>query len=677
VEDSQYFVDNATVPEGDVQFPGMTVTLTAYAQVQCGQEYHIKLAIGDASDGALDSGVFLEAGSFTSNSVVQVNLDIPVGVNDSTLYEGCGEALLQFIRPLSSSGIEETAYLEVSGSALNGIDFVPALPDSVIFPVGVDTVTFILTAPTDVNFEGQEFVTVTITNIASNCSGAVLTSDFTFYVNEEDPLEVTGFDAALVDCNDEVDLFPTVTGGYGEYSYQWSTGSTADTITVSPGFTTTFFLVVSDTCGLPSVQTSFDVTVPTYPPILVDLGEDFVVNECDVTIDLNAVVTGGFGTYDYAWLENNTLLGTLPNLNYFVASSTNIELIVTDDCGATGQDDINITVPPVEVTALLPDVFVANSCLEEIMLPAISDGGIGTKIFRWFVDNELQAETTLPYFMYHPSMGQNVVIVAEDECENSASDSTFIPFNFPEVTLRLSPDTAICEGTQAVVYAEPMNGSGNFDVRWQGADKDTTHFLVEPELSRTYTVIATDTCGMQAQGTVRVEVREVWADFDYQYVDYYGLKLTDYSRAVNPTFFWDFGDGNTSIEQNPTHLYTSIDPFRVVLTVTDDIGCRDTAQLRTIPPIEIFIPNSFTPNGDGINDLWGAEATNLYEFELWIYDRWGNQVFHTTDISKKWNGSTNGGEYFANATWYSYFIRYKGKKEEDAVERTGIITIVR
>ncbi len=251
IEDSQYFVDSDPPEEGDIQFPGMTVTLTAYAEVECGEEYHIKLAIGDASDGALDSGVFLEAGSFTSNSVVNVELDIPVGINDSTLYEGCGEATLQFIRPNDSQGVDETAYLNITGTAQNGVDFVPPLPDSVFFPAGVDTVTFVLSAPADGNSEGIEYSTVEITNIASNCSGAIITADFTFYINEADPLGVIGFNGALEDCNDDIILYPTVTGGFGEYSYSWSNGSNADTVTVSPGFSTTYFVVISDTCGVP------------------------------------------------------------------------------------------------------------------------------------------------------------------------------------------------------------------------------------------------------------------------------------------------------------------------------------------------------------------------------------------------------------------------------------------
>lgn len=677
VADSVYFVSNTAVPDGDVDFNGMTVTLTAYAQVICGEEYHIKLAIGDATDTALDSGVFLEAGSFTSNSVVQVNLDVPVGVNDSTLYEGCGEAYLQFIRPNSSAGLQEIAYINVTGTATNGVDFIPALPDSVVFLPGIDTVFFALSSIPDGLAEGQEFVNVEITNIASNCSGAVLTSDFQFYINEADPLVVTGYDGALADCDDAINLVPTVTGGYGEYSFLWSTGEETDSIMASPGTTQTIFVTVSDTCSVPDVQASFDIEVPVYPPVIVDLGEDFEVDDCDVTVNLIPVVSGGFGGYSYNWEVDDILVGVDPILDYQITGDVTIELTVSDDCDVPGFDDIIITIPNIEVTAILPDIYTAESCLDDIMMPVISDGGIGTKTYTWIVDNEIQYEGQSVFFMYNPSMGQEVIIIAEDECENSASDTTVVALDYPEVLMRLSPDTVICKDTSAELFAQPTDGSGGYHIFWEGSESEEGFYEVFPEGSRFYNVMISDTCGMEGVGTVQVDVRDVRADFDYAYFDYYSLAFTNYSRATNPYYIWDFGDGETSNDIDPKHAFNDMEEHDIVLTVVDDIGCIDTAMFRAIPPIEVFIPNSFTPNNDGVNDLFGAVGTNVYEFEMVIYDRWGRQVFQSKDINEKWNGSDSGSEYYLETAVYTYIITYKGKKEEDAIELTGFVTLVR
>src|SRR5690606_35619983 len=122
VEDSQYFVDNTGEPAGDVQFPGMTQTFAALADVDCGEWYHIKLAIGDASDGGLDSGVFLEAGSFAAFGDVFVNVVPTIGGSavsnpdyDSVLVAGCSEAYIELTRP---TGLTiDSVWVEFSGTA--------------------------------------------------------------------------------------------------------------------------------------------------------------------------------------------------------------------------------------------------------------------------------------------------------------------------------------------------------------------------------------------------------------------------------------------------------------------------------------------------------------------------------------------------------------------------------
>ncbi len=668
-EDSQYFVPNNNPADGDVQFGGLTVTLTAYANVECGETYHIKIGVSNAVDHILHSAVFLESESFSSNSTVQVNLNIPVGVNDSTLYEGCGEAILQFIRPAESQGIQETAYLEIGGTAINGVDYIPALPDSVVFPVGVDTVTFYISAPYDGIMEGTETVHIVITNIASDCSGAVLTSEFQFYIREPDPLEVSGFDGALVDCNDFIELFPTVSGGYGEYGYNWTNGAISDTIVVSPGFTTTYFVTVSDTCGVEPLVTSFEVDVPVYPPVSVIMPPDTTIETCNVTLPITPTVTGGFGQYSHSWYDDGEYIGQGASYNYFVEQTSEIVVVVSDDCGATGSDSMLVSLPDVEMVTFLPDGYVAHSCTEEIMLPVIAEGGIGDLTFMWSVDGIPQDTTTNLYFIYHPSMGQNVVVKAQDYCQNTRTDSTFIDQDYPEVGLRTIADTSICVGTSAVLYAEAYGGSGNFKYKWRSASDSTTTLTVAPEADRNYYLTATDTCGMQADAVINVRIRNVRADFDYEY--------TNYSRGEDLSYYWDFGDGETSIEKNPKHDFKGLDKYHVVLTTTDKMGCKANADFTTEPPSEIFIPNSFTPNGDGFNDLFGVVGANVTEFQMWIFDRYGNEVFYSDDINKKWNGSVENGKYHSTSTVFNYLIRYKGELKEDAVKVTGFVTLIR
>ncbi len=681
VADSIYYVNNNPPNPLDVNVPGMTVQLTAFAEVICGEEYHIKLAIGDASDTALDSFVWLEAGSFKSNSAVEVSLDIPVGINDSTLYRGCGEASLKFARPVASQGFEEVAFLEISGTATNGIDIVPAVPDSIVFAPGVDTVAFSLSAPFLGTAVGEETFTITISNIASECGGLVLTSSFTFYINDADPLTLEpGYSSALVDCNDEVQLIPEVSGGYGLYKYNWSNGATADTITVSPGFTTNYFLTVSDTCNAGSVSTTFPVEVPVYPPIIVTLPDDIILDVCDVPISVLGEATGGFGNYTYTWrdMTTNQIIGNAQLLQHIVEATTTIRLVVTDDCGATGFQDIDVTVPPVDVTVFLPDMFTASNCLDDILMPAISEGGIGNILYTWFVDGEAVAGTEAQFFSYNPAMGQNVVMRAEDECGNFGIDSTFVDFNFPPITAIATPDTSICNRSDALLRVQGFGGTDFLRYQWLQSGETTDTLRVAPRENTRYDYVVSDTCGVQFQGSIRVDIREVIADFEYDPIEYYGVQIRNLSRPLmESTYFWDFGDGNTSTAISPKHFFNGTDNYTITLTTTDWQGCEAQFSRTTTPPVELFIPSAFSPNGDGVNELWRVQGSNVEEFEIWIYDRWGQEVFRTKDMKQGWDGSHQGGTHHNNMTLYNYFIRYKGELEEDAFERTGSIVVLR
>jgi hypothetical protein len=148
VLNSSYYIDNQ--PNVGIYLNGYTVTLEAYSLVQCGETYHIKLAIADGSDTALESAVILEEGSFSSNAVVDVNLTLNAGgPNEETLFEDCGEATLTFTRPeVSDLSIQDMCIITWTGTAVNGVDFT-FMPDTIIFPPGVATVSFVIDAFAD------------------------------------------------------------------------------------------------------------------------------------------------------------------------------------------------------------------------------------------------------------------------------------------------------------------------------------------------------------------------------------------------------------------------------------------------------------------------------------------------------------------------------------------------
>src|SRR5690606_590159 len=211
---SQYFVGNQNAD--DFMFNGFTVTLTAWALVTCGETYHIKLAIGDAADSGLDSGVFIEGGSFASTGQVVPDLTGGTGVDGTTMMEGCGPFEMVFTR-LGDLAEEATIYLTMSGTSTELIDYSPAFPDQIYFAPGQETFSFWLTVPPDA--DGPETLVIDIQQLIA-CSNQNLTTTFTFNIDSPPPLTVDSYDLNSV-CGQSHILDPDVTGGLGEYVYTW------------------------------------------------------------------------------------------------------------------------------------------------------------------------------------------------------------------------------------------------------------------------------------------------------------------------------------------------------------------------------------------------------------------------------------------------------------------------
>ena len=154
---SEYFIDNATnASPTATQMDGFSVILEATTNVQCGEMYHIKMAISDVGDGAFDSAVFLESGSFGAIPIVDIGLDSPT--DSSLVGEGCSFDFI-FTRLLDSEA--DTVPLIVSGTAESGVDY-DELPTDIIFEAGQSVYTLPVTAIYDEIEEGTEDLELTM-----------------------------------------------------------------------------------------------------------------------------------------------------------------------------------------------------------------------------------------------------------------------------------------------------------------------------------------------------------------------------------------------------------------------------------------------------------------------------------------------------------------------------------
>ena len=235
---SIYYVDNTG--GSTLQLDAFTVPMIAGSSVQCGQTYHLKIAIADAGDSSVDSAVFLEGGSFSSNG--GITMSIVTSQNDGTLTEGCGNAIVTLVRDNAATDLEVS--LNVTGTA--GSADLSDLPASIVLPAGVSSAEFSIGALDDGTQEGAEDLTITAT-LPNNCQGSSPVS-VSITLLDHTPIEIS-LEVPELGCETgSVDLTAVVIGGLGEYAYAWSTGDTLPTITV-PGLTNgTYSLTVTDEC---------------------------------------------------------------------------------------------------------------------------------------------------------------------------------------------------------------------------------------------------------------------------------------------------------------------------------------------------------------------------------------------------------------------------------------------
>ncbi len=149
------------------------------------------------------------------------------------------------------------------------------------------------------------------------------------------------------------------------------------------------------------------------------------------------------------------------------------------------------------------------------------------------------------------------------------------------------------------------------------------------------------------------------------------IQFTNTSSGDYISMSWDFGDGSFSSEENPTHTYLATGSYTVTQTVTYPFGCVYTKSITLIikKGYELIMPNAFTPNNDGINDVFNPSFIALNNMKLDVYDTWGSLVYSEVGENiKGWNGkikdteAENGNYYykFSGDTFYGKTITSEG-----------------
>ncbi|MBL7787949.1 MAG: choice-of-anchor L domain-containing protein [Chitinophagales bacterium] len=289
---STYYIDNGdggTVdPESTIQYDGLTTMLTASANVIPCQTYHLKIAIGDAIDSAYDSGVFLQAGSLSTNFVSVSANALSLTGDAETAIEGCVNAQITFE---ASEPVSEDLVInfDLAGSATEGLDY-EAIPHTITIPAGDSIATMPITILEDNTSEGIENLIVSFSLIVA-CSQFDQSAELE--INDVTPVNILN-DDVTIDPGQLVQL--QATGGSGNYTWSPTTGLNLGTIpnpVAAPLTTTTY--TVSSVVGSCTLTDAMTITVFTCDPATQVVAGNSQLSDNIVCAgaSLTATATGG------------------------------------------------------------------------------------------------------------------------------------------------------------------------------------------------------------------------------------------------------------------------------------------------------------------------------------------------------------------------------------------------
>jgi gliding motility-associated-like protein len=548
-----------------IQYDGFTDVLEAVSSVQCGETYHLILAIADVGDGQWDSGIFLEANSLTSKTPVDLDYTISQSLfsNPDWIAEGCVNATVTLSRQTNLSP-PLTIPIQIIGTAINGLDF-SGVPASITFAPGQSTVSFTITSLYDNLVEGLETISL-VFPLVDPC-GNITPLILDLFIQDIPPLNVQ-INATTINCpGDNVVLTTNITGGLAPFSYLWNTGAQTSTINFTPSVSSSYSVEVSGTCSNQPSSANIMVTVPVFQPLTISVNNDITEICPYIPVLLDITPTGGSGIYSFEWLENTTQISSLDTVTVSPSLSTDFVATVTDNCGSVASETVIYTIssPPLIVTTS-PAIEICPG--ESAFISASASGGYGAYYYVWPHNN-----TTVNSLWVYPSVTTNYVVNVSDECQT---------FSVPAIAtvIVIEPNANFEISSNTLMIGLPIafqNTSTNASFYLWNFGEGTTSSMVNPIITyfidSTYyvTLIATDNKGCTDTITKPITIKEelyiyipntFTPDEDEHNCYFYGsfigiksLEISIYNRwgelifeAADLNFEWDGKYGNTDVQ---------------------------------------------------------------------------------------------------------------------------------
>ena len=476
-------------------------------------------------------------------------------------------------------------------------------------------------------------------------------------------------------------LTSTATGGTAPYSYSWNTTATTSSITVTPAATTSYTVTATDVNGCNNSATVNVVVLPT-PVTTITAPGDSICLGATMTLTASAATT-------YLWAPATGITGSTTSSTATASPTvtTTYTLTETDSHGCSNTATFTIHVgEPATIIVSPNDTICPNTT---VTLNATVTGSSGR--YLW-----LPGGSTAQSITVMPTTTTTYTVTYTNNCNTVSANVTVTVFPLP-VPL-FSTDVAQGCAPLCIQFRNLSTVSAGKLVQWQWAfgNGDTsdiqTPVYCYPKPGD-YDVTLTTVSNYGCSSTLKI----------LDYIKVYSSPNANFSVSPQPTTImsptiqftdkstdtygivywnWNFGDNKDSllgVSENPSHTYSDTGTFCVKLGVENIHGCTDTMTdcLIISPLFTLYIPSAFTPaDVNGLNTIFMAKGNDIKSFEMYIFDRWGMQLFHSTDINNGWNGTVKGGNSVCQEDTYVYIIKATDSKNVDH-SYTGTVTLLK
>lgn len=316
-----------------------------------------------------------------------------------------------------------------------------------------------------------------------------------------------------------------------------------------------------------------------------------------------------------------------------------ISLEQTNPCATGPVQNVEFTIADAQPMSVQTSPAATFYCPQDYEIVAVVTGGYPVYNYVWSGMPAVSGASAT----VSPLTTTNYTVTVTDACGFTASSSTNITMTgYAPVAVTVA-DVVICGGEDALVEAVVANGGGTIDYLWDTGVTDQSYTANPAEDTQVY-VQVTDSCGFTASDTAMILVDDFEAAFTFEH------QRNDTYQFINESsqpevVYWDFGDGTSSDDLSPRHVFADEGTYTVILTAINANGCEssDTVEVISYLPTRIYFPNSFTPNGDGLNDMFGMVGEAYKGYKLIIYDRWGQEIYEGVHYdANAWDGTIGG-----------------------------------